>query len=473
MIRVRKLGALVVYFLVGISLSGGDDARSRVPRCSKNYVQTYTRERRIKNNIVLQKGPETDEIPPNGYRLEVNNTGPAVLDSKINFMAKLFNKTGHLADSTSFLYIWNNNADFRELRKEDNFEANMTETYIYVLPSQYTMQVCVYSKEEKLSHTKYQLVAKGETYFTITSTLNGNIAVKQNLTHQKNPKILATNTPIIFSVNLMDKFQSESRPTSSFQWFSGEKLLGETKKPKFMFTLKKPETVEKLSVSVITSLDDDFLVKKGDWSEDLQVKDAIRWVKWNISGNASVDVNKLLNFTVHYQASNPTVICWEVCKAHSNLSNCGNKTCEHPMTGNRKQFDVRVSFPSVGLYRICFQMENDVSLEYYRTEIVHVYDSDSYSSHGYGIPIFFTCLGILIVIVAGVYVVRIKRKPHVETADFDFHPALNRDQPHPIVSGIKRSMSQLFEPKHLYSTLHKPRTKARTYGSVSENDNSL
>ncbi|XP_033734688.1 uncharacterized protein LOC117323525 [Pecten maximus] len=456
---------VLVYFLVGISHHEG--ANTRVPKCNKNYVQM--RDRRIENNTYLQKIPdaETDEIPTSGYRLEVNNTGPAVLDSKINFLAKLFNKTGHLADSTSFLYVWNNDADFHELRKEDNFEANMTQIYTFILPSRYTMQVCVYFKEEKLAYTKYHLVARGETRFTITSTLNGKIDVKQNLTHQKNKKILAADTPIYFSVNLTDRFQM--KPTSSFHWFNGKTLLGQTKTPRFVLTLKKPETVVKLSVSVSTSLDDAFLLKKGEWSEDVQVKDAIQLVRWNMSGSSSVDVNNLLNLTVYYQASNPTVICWEVCEANRNSSNCGNTTCDHPMTGNRKQFDVRVGFPNVGLYHIHFRLENDVSLQHYRTGVVHVYDTDSYSSHGYAIPVFFTCLGVAILLVTSVYIVRWKRKPYVETADFDFHPSLNRDQSHPILTGIKSTISQIFQPKHSYSSLQQPTTTARTYGSTSDN----
>ncbi|XP_060067178.1 uncharacterized protein LOC132547439 [Ylistrum balloti] len=446
-----------VYTLIGVSHVEG--ANTRVPGCSQNHV-------RIRNSKVWQKGPEaeTDEMPTSGYRLEVTNTGPAVLDSKIQFLAKLFNKTGHLADSTLFLYVWNNNADFQELRKEDNFEANMTQTYSFVIPTKYKMQVCVYSKEEKLTHTKYHLVARGDTHFILTSTLNGKMDLKQNLTHQKSKKILATNTPIYFTMNLTDKFQT--KPTSSFHWFSGKKLLGETSVPKFEFISKNAETVEKLSVSVSTSLDD-FIEKKGEWSEDVQMKNAIQWVKWNMSGGCTVDVDDLLNLTVFYQASNPTVICWEVCKANTNSSNCSNTTCEPPVTGNRKQINIQVGFSHVGLYHIHLRLENDVSQQHYRTRAVHVYDADNYSSHGLAVPIVFSCLGVFILLVSSVYMVRLKRKPHVETADFDFHPSLNRDQPHPFVTGIKRTISLVFQPKHSYGSLQQPTTTASKYGSTS------
>ncbi|OWF39727.1 uncharacterized protein LOC110464689 [Mizuhopecten yessoensis] len=459
-----KLYVFIVYFLV--SFSHPEGAYTRIPGCNKSYVGI--RGKRI-NTDFLPKGPEVEvrEISDE-YRLEIKNTGPVVLDSRIDFMAKMFNKTGHLADSTSFLYVWNNDADFHELRKEDNFEANMTQTYSFVLPSQYTMQVCVYSKEEKLTHIKYHLVAKGGTKFTLTSLLNGKIDLKQSLSYQKHKKVLATNIPIDFSVNLTDKFQS--KPTSSFHWFNGKTLLGHTTVPKFVFTLKKAEKMEKLSVSVSTSLEDEFVEKKGEWSEDVQVKDAIQGVKWNLSGRSSVDVNNLLNLTVFYKASNPTVICWEVCEAKKNSSYCSNTTCESPLTGNRKQFDVQVGFPSVGLYHIHFRLENDVSQQHYRTGVVHVYATDSYSSHGYAIPIFFSCLGVFIVLVSSIYFVRMKRKPHVETADFDFHPSLNREEPHPIITGIKRTFThQFFQPKHLYSSLQQPRTSARSYDSMSEN----
>jgi len=106
------------------------------------------------------------------YHLKLTNSGPVVLDSIIDFRAQMFDEKGHVADPKLFLYIWQNNATFRDLRTVNGFDANLTKqvfSTFSVDPRIYTMQVCVYDRETKSSGIiKHTRVAQGRSKFVLT-----------------------------------------------------------------------------------------------------------------------------------------------------------------------------------------------------------------------------------------------------------------------------------------------------------------
>ena len=107
------------------------------------------------------------------YTLKVSNTGPAVIDSIIDFTAELSPFSPEIRRESLFKYIWHNDADHDVKEQNSDWTSNLT-SYNFerdvVLPNKYRMTVCVYKRilNKKGDVKKIELVASGFTSFELT-----------------------------------------------------------------------------------------------------------------------------------------------------------------------------------------------------------------------------------------------------------------------------------------------------------------
>lgn len=104
------------------------------------------------------------------FKVDVSNTGPAVIGSQIDFLAELSTDVV-VTDKKRFLYHWMNDADNNErLEATNNYKSNIS-SYIFdsdlILPNKYKMKVCVYKRHKEF----YVKVAENYTLFELTGRL--------------------------------------------------------------------------------------------------------------------------------------------------------------------------------------------------------------------------------------------------------------------------------------------------------------
>ena len=114
------------------------------------------------------------------FHLKLNNTSPAVLDSKVTFTAELVTSNGTHVDSTLYEYEWKDNARFID---PPNRTTNHTISQFHKVfqsfhgidyhKGDFNMEVTVYKKPKEKFEERAQ-VAKGKMSFILTGMIKLN-----------------------------------------------------------------------------------------------------------------------------------------------------------------------------------------------------------------------------------------------------------------------------------------------------------
>lgn len=96
---------------------------------------------------------------------------------------------------------------------------------------------------------------------------------------------------------------------------------------------------------------------------------------------------------------------------------------------------------------------------------------DSVNVPALTIPIVFCTIGIVIVIVGTIYLNKLRKKPTIEVADFDFHPSMSTEGAGNYLSRLANKMKLIwfrnkYSKKHTNPDFHE--TTAKQYGATDE-----
>ncbi|GFR97975.1 hypothetical protein ElyMa_006338000 [Elysia marginata] len=175
-------------------------------------------------------------------------------------------------------------------------------------------------------------------------------------------------------------------------------------------------------------------MRLGKWVQIAFLKDSTPtcrlWFRTQdlLVGEPSVyDTTRYLLSTITCIGSAPTAVCLtfthyndsDSAAPDTNYSSCEPGQFEDSLTQQ-----VRVKLNHTGWHDVHFHLYNDVSRKRY-TLAYYAYDPTSANLPALVLPIVFVTLGLVVVLGGAVYIMRLRKKPLVEVADFDFHPTLN------------------------------------------------
>lgn len=426
--------------------------------------------------FIVRRGLETQVVYPDigeeenptalfdeKYKVDVSNTGPAVIGSQIDFLAELSTDVV-VTDKKKFLYHWMNDADYVErLEATNNYKSNIS-SYIFdsdlILPNRYKMKVCVYKKHKDL----YVKVAENHTLFELTASLNGRAHFYQNLTYDKTEAyIFCTNRTMQYSVNLTDKFPIA--PTFWFKWsIDGQHIETEENRNFFEFVHNKTGPCL-LSVQVTMDSFGKHKTLQRSWLKSVYFEEEIQTVE--IKPASEMVSNKPFTLSVSFDGSDVTA-CWRIMDLNNN--SVVNRSCDGPLSSGW-YLTPGISL-SQGQYIAQVNVTNNVSAVSGHSRVLSVYSGGGASAtfSTLLVPVIFSLLGLIVVLAGAAYVVRLRKKSDVEVANFDFHPDLDSSRSQ-IFSRVRRSVSSLFQ-RNEYIRRHRlanyQRTTAKTYGAVEE-----
>ncbi|KAK3789083.1 hypothetical protein RRG08_063797 [Elysia crispata] len=120
----------------------------------------------------------------------------------------------------------------------------------------------------------------------------------------------------------------------------------------------------------------------------------------------------------------PTAVCLNLTRYNGSAPLPANQSCQPQVFVDTLHHQVDVKLNTTGWHDVHFYVFNDVSSKGY-TLAYYAYDPSSANIPALVLPIVFVTLGFLVVVGGAVYIMRLRKKPLVEVADFDFHPTLN------------------------------------------------
>ncbi|XP_041364969.1 uncharacterized protein LOC121380216 isoform X2 [Gigantopelta aegis] len=409
---------------------------------------------------------------------------------------------GHFAQSKLFQYLWSNSADTDMKKTLDDFNASIECKFVSgkVIPGQYLMTVIVYV------HNTWprNIVVYGSIQFDLTESLNGNLNISQHLPYQRNNSTFSTGEMVTVHANVTDKFptkkSSEFLPKVEFvyYWFRNTTFIKRTRDPFFNFTPSDTGNFT-MSTEIIAVLRSDEMprtntslseaskpcesfrmhrltaaphrirrgrrvVKCGIMEQPVSVKESLRFVSIEGDTDGPVGGAIKMNVTCHGSSpSFPTAVCWNITDTNFSLP-IGNASCEPAVFVHTCEHHVEISLNTSGWHIVWFTVYNDVSFITGR-HVVLAYAPDSTSSSVLVIPVVFSILGIVIVVLGVGYILRLKKKPLVEVADFDFHPSLSPDQ-----SLLSRAKAVWFKARSLSGLPRYEPPRNKRYGSVNINE---
>lgn len=428
------------------------------------------------DELIVKHGLKTQVVYPNigekgnleaifdeKFKVDVSNTGPAVIGSQIDFLAELSTDVV-VTDKKRFLYHWMNDADNNErLEATNNYKSNIS-SYIFdsdlILPNKYKMKVCVYKRHKEF----YVKVAENYTLFELTASLNGIAHLYQNHTYNKTqPSVFCTDRTMQYSVNLTDKFPIA--PTFWFKWFiDGRHIETEENRNFFEFVHNKTGLC-RLTVEVTMDSFGKHKTLKRSWLKHIYFEEEIQTVE--IISASEMVTNKPFTLNVTYDGSNVTV-CWRIVDLNNN--SVVNRSCDQPLSGG--WFLTPEISLSQGQYIVQVNVTNDVSAVSGQSQVLSVYNGGGASEtlSTLVVPVVFSMLGLVVVVAGAAYVVRLRKKSNVEVANFDFHPDMDSSGSQ-IFSRFRRGLSSFFQ-RNEYIRRHRlakyQRTSAKSYGAVEE-----
>ncbi|XP_061191319.1 uncharacterized protein LOC133199524 [Saccostrea echinata] len=418
---------------------------------------------------IAEKPVASDEHDEENFKVDVSNTGPAVIWSEIDFLAEL-SAESVVINKKEFLYHWMNDADYTDiLETTDNYRSNIS-SYMFdselILPNKYQMKVCVY-RQHKENIRVYRKIAENHTIFELTASLNGKAHIFQNVTHVNTTQgIFSTKRIIQHSVNLTDKFSSAH--TYWFEWFIDGQRVETKENVNFFEFIHNRTGMCNIRVQVTMDLVDAQKKLKGTWSKSIYLEDEIQYV--NILSSSETIIGEPIKLNITFDGSE-VIVCWRILDL--NNSTVHNRSCDEPKS--RGWFLTPGIVLSPGQYIAEVTVTNDVSSISRQSQVMSVYNGGTGSSSPLAVPVIFSMLGLIVIIAAAAYFVRLKKKRDVEVADFDFHPEIQSTGSR-IFNKIKGSVTDFFQRndylnRHRLARYHQ--TSAKSYGSLEDSNEHL
>ncbi|KAK7111208.1 hypothetical protein V1264_010880 [Littorina saxatilis] len=388
------------------------------------------------------------------YTLELSSSAPVVLDSTITFTAKLRMNPNNTVPEGEFHYLWLNSANHGQDRSKSNHEAKLDKTFsgMRVDPGEYLLTVIVSPKTRPR-----EILAFGNIMFRLTRRLNGNLKVKQNLEYQRRNDTFAIDREIYFHVNITDRFSMTKSPECMYFWYNGSELIHSSEKPGFDKTFLQPcvlylqaeatASFLELDTSLSSLLPHDKEPKYGTFQEKLLFKASLSNCTVSrvdsSTDDQSVKLGDAIILNIACNGSSPSAVCWNVTGLNMTL----NETCKPPSQFlNTTQHQVSVSIGQTGWSTVQLAVFNDISVHVLSQLNYYVYDADTVDIPALVFPIVFIVIGITIAAAGGAYIVRLRRRLHVEVADFDFDPNISVRTTNilsPVAAAVKHIIGRL------------------------------
>ncbi|GFO04219.1 hypothetical protein PoB_003072400, partial [Plakobranchus ocellatus] len=285
--------------------------------------------------------------------------------------------------------------------------------------------------------------------------LNGHLELHQDLEYKRLSNTFATHKPIRASAIVVDHFEEQQKPFFKFFWYENGKYLITSEVPEVVTTIEtagnlslKAEILATMAVRgvrptkrVITILcmsircelqkEAEVLneVKGGNFEEKIFFKDPLstcfieRVDAKATDREVRIGGSALVNITCNGSA--PTAVCMNISTYNASADPTSiNYTCEPGQFVDSLHHQVQVKLNKTGWNDVHFFVYNDVTRKQY-TVAYYAYDPDSENIPALVLPLVFVVLGCFVITTGIVYIMRLRKKPLVEVADFDFHPTLN------------------------------------------------
>ncbi|XP_046382185.1 uncharacterized protein LOC124153088 [Haliotis rufescens] len=435
------------------------------------------------------------------YTLVLTNDGPVVLDAQLTFTASLLDHQGKIAQSKLFRYDWNNNADKNFHSTKGDFVASYNRQFRSdsTKSGRWVMTVAVYGGKEYSDMINF-----GSMEFALTEYLNGRVHVNQTLEYQRQRDTFSTGKVIRLYANLTDKFPD--RPGYEYFWFKDNHFLRATEDPHCDLNVAKEENftihaqvhalfdpfpplisrgernlrplnAEPCSEGTFRTVHSPLSSKKprryfdisekcGILSQRVSVKEPLKTI--DVDGDLSAGIGQYISVNITCNGSYPTSVCWNVTAL--NTSEPSSPTCPPAEFLSTCNHQVSIKLTNLGWSTVQFTVYNDVS---YMSSSFNVYafNQDSVNVPALTIPIVFCTIGIVIVIVGTIYLNKLRKKPTIEVADFDFHPSMSTEGAGNYLSRLANKMKLIWF-RNKYSKKHTnpdfQETTAKQYGATDD-----
>jgi len=416
--------------------------------------------------------PQTTLTPPTlspahhvRYKLSLDNTGPAVLDSTVKFTANLTQKLLNASSDpwpVKFIYQWMNMADMGVYNTYGSLSSSLSLSF----PSESTggdgvdagdfiMTVAAFFEDVPTKVAAFQTMM-----FTLTKKLNGELYLHQDLNYQRSKQIFSTRKRISLQAVIHDQFQATLQPEFLFNWYQGNYFVKSTQNHDMSMVINSPEKYDiKADIFAFfnkhppsydhfdTELFETDLkrigkehVKLGTFKESVVLKDPLEYCNVErvdtdaIDSSVKIGSDAVINVTC--VGSPPLSVCFNISDRNDSFDvSDGCKPLEFSDTLHHQ---VYLSLNRSGWSDIHFLIYNDIS----RLHVVrsfYAYDPDNSDVQGLVYPTVFVFLGVIIFLSGVAYVMRLRKKPHIEVADFDFHPTLTESSNHAESTSLKLS----------------------------------
>ncbi|CAH1794606.1 unnamed protein product [Owenia fusiformis] len=277
-------------------------------------------------------------------------SSPGSLDSTLTFHATL--KIFPILDS--YVYEWYDNATHEVIPMKAKRTSKLTRVY-----SSKDVSVGVYPMEVRIKYTSSgDMIAGNSLNFTLTDTLNGNIAISQKNDVQRKPNVYAANKNITISTNVTDKFQNAN---FTYIWRINGLKEGNTTDPVFNVTCKSDGnntiTVDAFAEVEAGSNTSIHMVKKfGNFSKNIEVSYAVNNLKYE--GRFNLPIKRNINATVTCTGSFPMTFCYNISDP---LGFQIMRYCSVEKESVDCQFTIDTQIDSKGHYILDMSLTNDIS----------------------------------------------------------------------------------------------------------------
>ncbi|XP_013068625.2 uncharacterized protein LOC106056432 isoform X1 [Biomphalaria glabrata] len=450
-----------MFFSIGISFIVACQRKQDLPLTTQTIKNVTATSATVDDNIsvfpITLAPSQLDH-----YELTLMNSGPVVIDSAITFMTHL-SKTNFSQESETKLFIfqWLNMADAQKLQtvNASTSEVSITFDNHKVLPGEYTMTVAAFPINDSA-----KMVAYKTTKFVLTEKLNGDLILKQHLDYQRYPAVFSTKEILTAAGDLHDIFLGYRKESFNYCWYknglliSPEKILryNVTKSESFTLTLfiglnfnsspksnfcndsltrsrqlAEVDNMKSYKLSKYNAADVKCVFSKcGKFEQFLILKNAlhscdIRRVGFE-SWDKGIALGKPTVFNITCLGSSPSAVCFNITAVNSSVPS--SNVCSPQVFLNTLNHLETIHLFNVSWIDVHVFIYNDVS-RIHLVETFYIYDSDAQNLPALVFPIVFGIFGILVILVGVAYIMKIRKKPYVEVADFDFHPGLTENQP--------------------------------------------
>lgn len=427
------------------------------------------------------------------YKLVLTNPGPSVLDSTLAFQAELQPEEGEVfPPDLKFSYQWMTMADSKVHKTTDKYKATIPLTFASagnasVKAGDYTMTV-VATEESNPS----RIIAFQTKKFVLTKQLNGHLTLQQQLDYQRLNNTFSTAQNFIANAIVLDHFEQPADPHYQYYWYENETLKINTPHPELVTTVSKAGNLT-LRTQILATMafkygqpQRDGSIKEmvfdtdkiGIFEERLHFKDPLlacyidRVDAKPNDRDIEIGVPAVINVTC--EGSPPTAVCLNFTRYNGSAPVTIEQNCKPQIFVDSLHHQVHVRLNQTGWHDVHFFLYNDVSRKRY-TLAYYAYDPTSTNIPALVVPIVFVTLGLVVVLTGAVYIMRLRKKPQVEVADFDFHPTLNETSTSN-TSGMRLSLVantlKYMMTRRKFTSSRTPKSRGASPDSLSELEHS-